>query len=60
MGKRINQGVGKGMSTVEQTRDLGYWCVVCMKFLEKVDGVIVHDNVDHPDLMDFSDEDNPQ
>lgn len=27
----------------------GYWCVFCGKFLESQEGVIVHDDVTHPD-----------
>lgn len=38
----------------------GYWCVVCGKFLPSNDGVIVHDDVQHPDTMNFDDEENPQ
>ena len=37
----------------------GYCCVVCGRFLLAVDGVVVHDNVPHPD-MTFDDEENPQ
>lgn len=39
----------------------GYWCVVCGRFLPADDhGVIVHDDVPHPELMDFSDDEAPQ
>jgi len=38
----------------------GYWCVVCGRFLPSIDGVITHDQVPHPDNMQFDDEDNPQ
>lgn len=39
----------------------GYWCVVCGRFLlaDKC-GVIVHDNVQHPENMTFDDEEHPQ
>jgi hypothetical protein len=38
----------------------GYYCVICGRYLEAdEDGVIVHDDVVHPD-MDFADEENPQ
>lgn len=38
----------------------GYYCVVCGRFIEADEyGVIVHDDVVHPD-MDFADEENPQ
>lgn len=39
----------------------GYWCVVCCKFLFADElGVIVHDDVEHPDDMSFDEEDKPQ
>ena len=38
----------------------GYWCVICGRFLEAVDGVIVHDDVPYPDSMTFDEEDKPQ
>ena len=28
----------------------GYYCVVCGKYIEAVDGVIVHDDIPHPDM----------
>mgnify|MGYP001101808747 CR=1 FL=1 len=34
----------------------GYWCVVCGRFLPAEDGVIVHDDVEHPIGMIFSSE----
>jgi hypothetical protein len=37
----------------------GYWCVVCGRFLPDEDGVIVHDNVPHPE-MTFDEEERPQ
>ena len=37
----------------------GYYCVVCGKYIEAVDGVIVHDDIPHPDMA-FDDEENPQ
>ena len=41
--------------------DRGYWCVVCGRFLPSDDaGVIVHDNMPHPQEMNFDEEDNPQ
>lgn len=41
--------------------DTGYWCVVCGRFLpEDEDGVILHDDIQHPPLMDFEEEENPQ
>lgn len=46
--------------TVTLTREEGYYCVVCGRFLPAdEDGVIVHDDVPHPD-MDFGDEEKPQ
>jgi hypothetical protein len=39
----------------------GYYCVVCGRYLEaNEDGVIVHDDVQHPPEMDFADEEKPQ
>jgi hypothetical protein len=38
----------------------GYWCVVCGRFLPASGGVVVHDDVPHPDNMSFDDGDNPQ
>ena len=38
----------------------GYWCVVCGRYLPEKDGVIVHDNVTHPESMTFDEEDRPQ
>jgi hypothetical protein len=38
----------------------GYWCVVCGRFLQSNDGVVVHDDLPHPETMDFNDEENPQ
>jgi len=39
----------------------GYWCVVCQRFLEADElGVIVHDDIIHPDQMTFDEEDKPQ
>lgn len=38
----------------------GYYCVICGRFLPAIDGVIVHDDIEHPQEMDFGDEENPQ
>ena len=39
----------------------GYWCVVCGRFLPADEcGVIVHDNVPHPEDMTFDEEEMPQ
>lgn len=38
----------------------GYWCVVCGRFLPARKGVIVHDNIPHPPMMTFDDEERPQ
>ena len=41
--------------------DGGYWCVICGRFLPADDdGVIVHDDLPHPDGMDFDDNGHPQ
>lgn len=40
--------------------DDGYYCVVCGRYLEaNEDGVIVHDDIPHPE-MDFTEEEKPQ
>ena len=38
----------------------GYWCVVCGRHLPEKDGVIVHDDVPHPESMTFDEEEKPQ
>lgn len=39
----------------------GYWCVVCGRYLPAdEDGVIVHDDVPHPEDMTFDEEERPQ
>ena len=39
----------------------GYWCIICQRLLERdEDGIVVHDNVPHPEDMRFDEEDNPQ
>ena len=43
----------------EPVVDEGYYCVVCGKYIEAVDGVIVHNDIPHP-YMAFDDEENPQ
>ena len=42
------------------TREEGYYCVVCGRFLLEEDGLIVHDDVPHPVDMTFDEEENPQ
>tara|TARA_R110000868_G_scaffold253580_1_gene510193 strand:+ start:775 stop:993 length:219 start_codon:yes stop_codon:yes gene_type:complete len=42
-----------------RTMDDGYYCVICGRYIEAVDGVVVHDNVPHPDMA-FDDEERPQ
>lgn len=37
-----------------------YYCVVCGRPIEIVDGVVVHDNISHPSDMTFDEEGNPQ
>ncbi len=39
----------------------GYYCVICGRFLPSDEhGVIVHDDIEHPQQMDFGDEEKPQ
>lgn len=37
-----------------------YWCLICQRPLPITDGVIVHDDVPHPDNFDFNEMENPQ
>ena len=37
----------------------GYYCVICHKWLQEQDGVIVHDPVPHPPDMTFDEQENP-
>jgi hypothetical protein len=32
----------------------GYYCIYCCRFIEEVNGVIVHDTVYHPEDMIFT------
>ena len=42
------------------TKDNGYWCVICQRFIEAdEDGLIGHDDTPHGD-MTFDEEDRPQ
>ena len=42
----------------DEMKKEGYWCVVCGRFLSADDtGVIVHDDVPHPEAMTFNEED---
>jgi hypothetical protein len=59
---RIANSVGESsvsLSRRRRTMNDGYHCVVCGRFLLAVDGVIVHDDIPHPDMA-FDDEENPQ
>jgi hypothetical protein len=39
----------------------GYWCVICQRFIEADDdGLIVHDDIPHPNNMTFDEDNNPQ
>jgi len=41
--------------------DNGYWSVICQRFIEAdEDGIIVHDDITHPNNMTFDDEEKPQ
>ena len=43
-----------------KTMNDGYYCVLCKRYIEAVDGVIVHDDIPHPPDMTFDEEENPQ
>ena len=39
----------------------GYYCVVCQRYLEADEhGVIVHDDITHPESMTFDEEERSQ
>lgn len=40
--------------------DEGYYCVICGRYIEAVDGVIIHDDIPHSLGMTFDEEENPQ
>ena len=48
------------MSQKVKTMGDGYYCVICGKYIQAVDGVIVHDDIPHPSDMTFDEEENPQ
>ena len=52
--------VSPGKGTGFRAMDEGYYCVVCGKYIEAVDDVIVHDDIPHPADMAFDEEENPQ
>ncbi len=37
-----------------------YWCVVCQREIENIDGVLTHDDIPHPDDMTFDEQEKPQ
>ena len=51
--KNIRNSAAKG-------KKAGYWCVICEKFLPSNDGVVVHDNVPHPETMTFDEDERKQ
>lgn len=49
------------MTEAYAVKEAGYWCVICGRLLPRDDsGVIIHDNIPHPDNMTFDEQDNPQ
>ena len=52
--------IARVLRQLEDGNGDGYWCVVCGRFLPASGGVVVHDDVPHPDNMSFDDGDNPQ
>ena len=58
-GNRRGAAGGASALTEMLCHDDGYWCLVCGRFLPACDGVIVHDNVPHPE-MTFDEEERPQ
>ena len=50
----------EGEGTIDERLD-GYWCVVCGRHIPADEnGVIVHDDVPHPEEMTFDEEERPQ
>lgn len=41
-------------TNLKDCRDDGYWCVICQRYLPSVAGVVVHDDVKHPEDMVFT------
>jgi len=37
-----------------------YWCIYCRRALPRIDGVIVHDEVEHPVDAAYDEERRPQ
>ena len=51
---------GTSMTDKEVMKE-GYYCVICGRFLPADEhGVIVHDDIEHPQEIDFGDEEKPQ
>jgi hypothetical protein len=48
------------MNTTPRADAPGYWCLYCNSFLPEIDGVVIHENVPHPDDCRFDEEDYPQ
>lgn len=47
--------------TKNEDQEEGYYCVVCGRFLPaEDDGIIIHDNIPHPLLMTFDEDEYPQ
>lgn len=54
MAKDVNLSPAKLNRLLGVEENNGYWCVVCGRFLEADEiGVIMHDEVPHPDSMTF-------
>ena len=60
LGTEQKTAVSPGKGTGFRAMDEGYYCVVCGKYIEAVDDVIVHDDIPHPVDMAFDEEENPQ
>jgi len=55
--ERLRRGEEHMIEVLKQ----GYHCIVCGRFLPADEyGVIVHDNIEHPQEIDFGDEEKPQ
>ena len=58
--KQAITALRQSLSKRNRAMDKGYYCVVCGKYIEAVDDVIVHDDIPHPVDMAFDEEKNPQ
>lgn len=56
MGQESGSGYHGEMGADFDSEQAGYWCVVCGRFLRSDEGVIVHDDIPHPIMMTFDED----